>query len=134
MISSDWRSQISEKISLVLPEIAYNDSLQWCLTSSIGKINEKNFSGPKFGPKVPKSGPKLVLFLHFLKFGSLVFLEIAYKDSLQQCITSSRGKTYKKFLGGLNFDQNGPNSGPELVFLPFSQIWFIGLPLNCIGW
>ena len=94
--------------SLVFLEITYNDTLQQCRTSSRGKIYKEIF-------------------------GSLVFLEIAYKDSLQQCITSSRGKTYKKFLGGLNFDQNGPNSGPELVFLEFSQIWFIGLPLNCIG-
>ena len=70
--------------------------------SSIGKIHEKNFLGPKFGPKVPKSGPKLVLFLHFLKFASLVFLEIAYNDSLQQCLTK------KKFLAP-NLSQMGQN-------------------------
>ena len=40
----------------------------------------------KFGPKEPKSGPKIVL----------VFLEITYNDSLQQCITSSRGKSLEK--------------------------------------
>ena len=80
------------------------------MMSSIGKIHEKNFLGPKFGPKVPKSGPKLVLFLHFLKFASLVFLEIAYNDSLQQCITCSRGKNQKEIGEGRrevpNLDQN----------------------------
>ena len=29
------------------------------------------------------------VFHHFLEFGSLVFLEIAYSGSLQQCLTSS---------------------------------------------
>ena len=38
-------------------------------------------------------------FSHFLKFSSLVFLEITYNDSLQQCITSSRGKAHKKIFG-----------------------------------
>ena len=33
------------------------------------------------------------------KFGSLVFLEIAYKDSLQQCIASSRGEIDRKLWG-----------------------------------
>ena len=36
------------------------------------------------------------VFCNFLKFGSLVFIEIAYNDSLQQCTTSSRGTTYDK--------------------------------------
>ena len=30
-------------------------------------------------------------------FGSLVFLEIAYDDSLKHCLTSSRDKTSVKF-------------------------------------
>ena len=52
---------------------------------------------PEFGPNRPKSGPKLGFF-HFLKFDSLVFveLEIAYNGSLQQCVTSGRGKIHKK--------------------------------------
>ena len=33
---------------------------------------------------------------HFLDFGSLAFLDIAYNDSLQQCLTSSRCKVYEK--------------------------------------
>ena len=56
----------------------------------------KKILGPKFGPNEPKSNPEIRFFPHFLKFGSLVFLEIACNDSLQQCLTSSRGITYEK--------------------------------------
>ena len=78
------------------------------------------------------------IFCHFLKFGSLVVLEIAYSDSLQQCITSSKDKTYEKKFGGGGgggpyFCQNGPKSGPKLGFLLFTQGFFISFPLNCIG-
>ena len=38
-------------------------------------------------------------FCHFLEFGSLVFLEIAYSHSLQRCLTSSRDKLLKKSWG-----------------------------------
>ena len=64
MISNDWRSQVFEK---------------------------------KFGRK-----------LGFLKCGPLVFLKIAYNDSLQECITSSRGKTHKKNLGDKIWAKNRP--------------------------
>ena len=39
------------------------------------------------GQNRPKSGPKLDFLPFFIKFGSLRFFEIAYNDSLQQCIT-----------------------------------------------
>ena len=35
-----------------------------------------------------------------MKFGSLVFLEIAKDDSLEQFLTTSRVKTYKQSFGG----------------------------------
>ena len=56
-----------------------------------------------------KIGPETRFFCHYLKFGSLVFLEIAYNDSLQQCLTSSRGEIYEKKIGGPNFGQTGQN-------------------------
>ena len=36
------------------------------------------------------------VFCHFLRFGSLFFLEIACSDTLQQCLTTSRGKIHEK--------------------------------------
>ena len=73
MISSDWRSQVFEKKNCGLNQ-AQNE-----------------------------------VFGHFFEFGLLVFLEIAYNDSLQQCITSSRNKTHEKKFGGPNFGQTSQN-------------------------
>ena len=66
-------------VSLVFFEIAYNDSLQQCLTSGRDKIQ-------KLGS----------LSFSQVWCGSLLFLEIAYNDSLQQCLTSSRCKSHEK--------------------------------------
>ena len=58
-------------------------------------------------------GPKLGgFFCHFLKFGSLVLLEISYNDSLQQCIASRTGDTHKKNLG----TKIGPRIGFFVIF------------------
>ena len=52
-----------------------------------------------FGDQIwAKIGPETRFSPHFFKFGSLVFLEIAYNDSLQQFITSSNGKTLEKIF------------------------------------
>ena len=68
-------------------------------------------------------GPKIKFFFgHFLKFASLVFLEIAYDDSLQQCLKSSRDKIHEK-----NF------WGPKLGLSPFSQVRIISFPFKCTG-
>ena len=50
----------------------------------------KKYFGSQSGTTGPKSAPKLRC-LPFFKFDSLFFLEKAYNDNLQQCITSSRG-------------------------------------------
>ena len=90
---------------LVFLEITYSDTLQQCLTSSRSKIHKKKFWGPNLGQRGQKWAQNQGFFCHFLKFGSLVFLEIAHKDSLQQRITSSRGKGYVWL-----------KSAPKLVF------------------
>ena len=64
----------------------------------------------------PKSGPRLG-FLSFFRFGSLVFLEIAYNISFQQCLTSSRSKTYKKKKTKVG--QNGLKSAQNYIFSLF---------------
>ena len=94
--------------SLVFLEIVYNDSLHQFLTCKRVKIYEKKFR-PKFGPKWPKSVLKLVFFTIFSSLVSLFFLEIAYNDSLQQCLICSSGKIKEKKLGS-------PNLGPILGF------------------
>ena len=62
---------------------------------------KKNF-GVEIWAKGAKIGPKTSVFCLFLKLGSLVFLEIAYNDSFQQCITCIRGKTRKKIFAAQN--------------------------------
>ena len=72
------------------------------------------------------------IFCHFLKFGSLVFLYIAFFDSLQKFITSSTGKNPQKQKNwGTKFR---PKLGQKLGFLPFSQVCFFSFPLNCVRW
>ena len=61
-------------------KISDNNSWQQCLTSSRGKIQKKYFWSPNLA-KETKIRPKTRgFFCHSLKFGSLVFLEIAYND------------------------------------------------------
>ena len=76
------------------------------------KKKKKKKWWPKFGANGPKLGPKLGFLL---KFGLLVFLEIAYNDILQQSLTYSRGKCMEKY-----FQLKGTNSVLNLGFLPFS--------------
>ena len=92
--------------SLVLLEIACNDSLQQCVTSSPDKRHTKKLLGPNLGQRGQNRVWKL-LFCHILMFGSLVFLEVAYNDSLQQFLTSRRGKIMKKSFWGANLGQRG---------------------------
>ena len=80
------------------------------LTSSRGKIHEH------FWAQICAKGTKIGVFCCFFKFGSLVFLEIAYGDSLQQCITSSRGKTHKKDWGGGKFGPKKAKIGLDIWF------------------
>ena len=93
---------------------------------SVTKFSQKNF----FCVCVPNLGPTGLnqaqndVFYHFPEFGSLLFFEIAYNDSLRQYLSFSIGKppSKKKFFfgGGGKFGSNEPKSGPKLVFLPFS--------------
>ena len=94
--------------SLVFLEIGYNDSLQQCTTSSRGTNYEKIFRD-QIWCKTGQNPAQNQDFCDFLKFISLVFFKIAYNDSLQQCITSSRGKTYKKKFGDQIWGKTGQN-------------------------
>ena len=97
---------------LVFLEITYNVSLQQCVGFITGKIHKKVF-GAQLWAKEAKIRSKTRFFCHLLQFGLLVYLEIAYNDSLQQCIASSRGKTHEKKNLERNLGQNRPKSGPK---------------------
>ena len=126
--------------SLVFLDIAYNDSLQQCITSSRGKTHQKNpyknFWGPNLGQRC-QNRPGTRFFFHFLKFGTFVFLEIAYNNSLQQCITSSRGKIHQKnhikFFGAQIWAKDA-KIGLELSFLfhflRFGSLVFLEIAYN----
>ena len=51
---------------------------------------KKIFRGPNLGPTCLNQA-QIEVFRHFLEFGLLYFLGIAYSDSLQQYLTSGRG-------------------------------------------
>ena len=68
-------------------------------------------------------------FVIFSSLVSLVFLEITYNDTVQQCLQLGKtlGKTHKK-IRRPKLGPNGPKSGPKLLFLSFFQVWFISFP------
>ena len=86
-------------------EIAYSGSLQQCLTPSRGKIHEKKLGAQIWGKRV-KIVPEIGFFSILSSFDSLVFLEIAYNDCLQQFLTSSSGNTHDKSFRCPNLGQN----------------------------
>ena len=74
------------------------------------------------------------VFCHFLKFGLLVILEIPYNDSLQQCVTLSRGEIHDKNIWNPNLGQRGQkrsqNQGFFCHFLKFGQLVFLRITYN----
>ena len=107
--------------SLILLEIACSDSLQQCLTCSRAKIHEKKFWCPNLGQRGQNLSRNQV-FCHFLKFGSLVFLEIAYNDKIHQ----------KNFWGPnlVQKSQNRPQNQVFYHFLNFSSLVFFEIAYN----
>ena len=87
-----------------------------------------SFPQPEFGFSGSKSGPKWA----FLTFPWVChFLEIAFSDSIQQCLTLSRGKTHKEILGGKSF---GPKEPQNSFFLSFSKFsWLVLLKIAYSG-
>ena len=88
------------------------------------KLNQLKNLRAQIWAKWTKIGFKIRYFSHFIKFDSLVFLEIAYDNSLKHFLSTSRGKTYEKNFGG-------PKLGPKLGCLPFSQGCIISFPWYC---
>ena len=84
-------------------------------------------------PERPKLGTKLGFF-HFLKFGTLVFLEIVCNDNLQQCLTFSKDKFHTHKIGGTKFEPNRLKSGPKLGVFYFLKFGLLVFLYSCIGW
>ena len=85
-------------------------------------LKKKKNCGSNFGPTVLNQN-QIKAFRHLLS--SLFFFETAHNDSLQQCLTSSRGKTHERKHLGPKFVSKEPKFGPKLGFSPFSQVWFV---------
>ena len=60
--------------------------------------SEKKTFWSKIWAKGAKLGSETRFFCHLLKFGLLVFFEIAYNDSLQQYLTSRIDRNHEKKL------------------------------------
>ena len=69
----------------------------------------RKYFGHKFGPKRDKIRTRIVFFLPFSQVWFVSFPLIAQNNSLEQCLTTSRGKTRQKKFRGPNFDQTGQN-------------------------
>ena len=95
------------------------------------EIHYKKFWGPNWGRR-DQNQTRNQGFCYFLQFGLLVFLEIAYIDSLQQCMSSFSGKTRRKILG-IQIWVKQAKIGSKIRFLSFFQVWFISFSGNCTG-
>ena len=96
----------------------------------MARLLKKKIGGLNLGPMGLNQAQNEV-FPHLYEFGSYVFLEIAYKDSLLQCLTYSRGKIHKKRFEAQIWAK-WAKSDPKFVFSSFSQAWFINFILKCI--
>ena len=91
------RDKIYEKIwwgEAILNSIEWW-TIEWRLEQCLTPIFIKSFGGPNLGP-TSLSQPQNKAFHHFLGFGSQVFLEIEYDDSLRKCLIFSKGKPHEK--------------------------------------
>ena len=115
--------------SLVFSDIVHDDRWPRYLVNDgaafFFKKKKKNWR-PEFGQS-SQNRTQNSFFCHFLKFVSLVFLEITYNDA---AIHLEEVKITKIFFGL----QCGPKSCPKLGFHPFSQVWLISFPWNWIQW
>ena len=67
------------------------------------------FGGPSLGP-TGLNEVQYKVFCYFIEFGSYVLLEIAYSDSFQECLASSRDNNSKRKLEeGTDLGQTGHN-------------------------
>ena len=90
LCSSIYLSQSFFKIGSLFFSIIHDNSWPWYLVTDDSRFLRKKNGGRTLVP-LGLSQAQIEFFLSFFEFGSLVFLEITYNDSLQQCLTFSRG-------------------------------------------
>ena len=76
--------------SLVFAGIIHDDSWPWYLVTDEPRFLKKKNNN--------LNQTQNEIFRYFLKLGSYVFLESAYNDSLEHCLTPNRRKNHKKNL------------------------------------
>ena len=86
--------------SSAFSDIVHDDSWPWYPVTDRAKFLKKK-------KLAARNGAQNYASCYFLKFGLLVFLEVAY--SLQQCLTSRRDTSHGKKLGGPDFGQRNQN-------------------------
>ena len=118
---------------IVFSHIVYDDSWRWYLLTDGARFSKKKICGPNLDPS-SQTGVQKRVFYHFPKWDSLVFLEIACNDGLQQCLTPSRGKIHEKKFEIQIWAKRAKIIHLKLLFLSFSQVWFISFPWNSIQW
>ena len=104
--------------SLAFPDIVHDDGWPWYLVTDAVRFLKNKFGGPNLG-WMSQIQVQSYVFCNFLKFGSLVFLEIVCNDSLQSFPTSSRDKIHEKSFWGQNLGERSQNWFPKKVFCPF---------------
>ena len=107
----------SHSVSVAFLYIAQVDSL-----TSRAKTDKKTFGAQNCARNQG--------FCHFLKFASLLFLDIVQDCSLGQCLTSSRDRTSKITICGLTQDLIGQNQGRNDIF--YSNIVECPVKLACL--
>ena len=107
----------SYSVAVAFLYIAQDDSL-----TSRGKTDEKTFRAQNWARNEG--------FCHFLKFASLLFLDIVQDCGLGQFLTSSRDRTSKSTICGLTQDLIGQNQGRNDIF--YSNIVECPVKLACL--
>ena len=107
--------------SLVFSNILCDYSWPWYLVTDEAQFLKKEVGSLNMD-SMDLNQAQNEVFHHFLGFGSYVFLEIAYNNSVRQCLTSSRSKVHENnFKAQIWVKQ--VKIGPEIrFFVIFSSL------------
>ena len=110
------KMMLKEHVWMGVQKFFRGGNLPWMDIKRIGDLN--------WG-QMTQNWAQNFFFCYFLKYGSLIFLETAYNNSLQRCIRCGRGKIMKKKILDPNLGQRCQNWAPNFVFLSFLSLYFM---------